>query len=670
MPASVRVASAHVDFSANSGPYQAGVQRAIASNRAFAHSFNAFGTQLNRFRQSVTSSLIATAAYAAGVGGVTAAIGGSSRAFLDYENRLIAVRKTAGLTESQMSRLGENLRRVTTEFSALGRPLPVALSDLQDIAVVAGQMNIRGVRDIAAFTEAVGLLGLTTDLVGEQAANAIGKILETTQSGVDEVLNLGSALTALGNRFRGGEADILSQANFLATQTAAFRLPTQDILAYSAALAAGGQRAETAGTAFQRLFQTLTDAAAEASAGDLTRLGVIVQNVEGNAGTLEERVGSLRDAIQSGDYRRGLLEFLTALRDAGPEGTSGIFTTLFGGQTPPTRLAGIFGFLSQNLNEVQRAIAVANEEWEKNIALLEEGGLFAEARIARLIVVGNKLRDQGIDIGNAFTFLGVHVAEAFKFIEVAASGAAAALLFAWGRRVALRIQATNVELTKSHALTVQNARTARVEARNRLREARDRVRVSQTQARTLAVASTRRAGELRALQIEEGRLAAAVSRRANAEVSASAAQARVGPVLFREVRTVHQRQIRELDRSVQSAERRLDGARARHQATLATIAATRGAPAQTAREEQRAQRRAERLTRAQRNLGEAVAAQNRHLNRKPQSPAARGHRHIVTRRRTTRLPRFGTHGGISGMGCFQKWSRRGGREHCGFEGAY
>ena len=227
MAASVRVAGAHVDFSANAGPYQAGVNRAVAANRQFTRSFGAIGGQLDRFRSSLTSSIVATAAYAVGVGGVSRAIFGSSRAFLEFEQGLIGVRKTAGLSAEEMERLGVGLRRITTEFSRLGQPLPVALRDLQSIAVVAGQMNIRGTPNIQRFTEVVGLLGLTTDLVGDEAANAIGKILATTQAGVGEVLNLGSALTALGNAFRGGESDILSQANLLATQTAAFNLATR-----------------------------------------------------------------------------------------------------------------------------------------------------------------------------------------------------------------------------------------------------------------------------------------------------------------------------------------------------------------------------------------------------------------------------------------------------------
>ncbi len=75
MPTSIRVAGAHVDFSANALPYEAGVNRAIVANRRFAVSVAGLGPALDRFRTSITSSLIATAAYA--VGGYPRAGGGA-----------------------------------------------------------------------------------------------------------------------------------------------------------------------------------------------------------------------------------------------------------------------------------------------------------------------------------------------------------------------------------------------------------------------------------------------------------------------------------------------------------------------------------------------------------------------------------------------------------------
>ena len=418
MVQSANVGAVNIVINSNTLPYVQGLNRAQTANRQFAVSVSGLAHASQQFTNSLRSSLIATAAYAAGVNAVRLGVQQSVGASIEFERGLISVQKTAGLTSAETVQLGDNFRALVTETSSLGQALPVTRQELTDIATVAGQMNIQGVRNISTFTEAVALLGLTSDLVGAQAANALGRIIATTRATADESLRIASTITALGNEFRGGESEIVAQATFLATQTAAFNLPTEDVLAFSAALTAGGQRVETAGTAFQRLAQNLTDAAAEAASGDFSRLEVIARNLGDEVGTLDERVLSLRRNITSGDYTAAFLQFLQALRNAGPEGAGGIITGLFGGETPPTRLAGTFGFLAANIDEVNRALGRSRGEYQDVIALLEEAGLFAQSYALRLRVVQNQLSDQFLSFGNFVTPTIVNVAENFRTIEL------------------------------------------------------------------------------------------------------------------------------------------------------------------------------------------------------------------------------------------------------------
>ena len=688
MVQNVRVAGVIVDFTANSGGYQAGIAQAVTANRQFTASLGLLGPQLARFQQSVTSSLVATAAYAAGVGAVGAAVFGSSRNFLEFERALVSVQKTAGLSDDATQRLGEGLRRLTAEASLLGGPLPVARSELEEIAVVAGQLGITGTRNILAFTEVVGLFGLTTDLAGEQAANAIGKILATTTASIDQIQNLGAAVTALGNAFRGGEADILSQAQFLATQTAAFELPTQDILAFSAVLAAGGQRAETAGTAFQRVIQSLVDAAAEAERGDFGRLGVIAQfltdevrtlaeenertsqsfevleaaasNATGgieqvseriraagenvrsfedrireldaepldisaladgadeavqNFGSVRDRIIELQETIQSGDYVTALRQFLLALRNAGAAQAGSIFTGLLGGQTPPTRVAGIFNFLAKNFDEITRAANLSGEAWQSAVAQLEEAGKFAEARSLRLLVVQNQLRDQSLEVGDALTAAFLPLAENFQVIEVGAATVGAALAANLGRRQIANIRQANAERVKALDLERVQAREARSAAAFTVRNTTAEIQAFQTRSGVITAARGREAAELRAVQIEEGRLTQLTEARAAAQVRANAVSAQVGRVQTALGRTVIEQTVRNLNAEVESAERRVNAARTRLADTQTIIASDRGRGAEAERLERRAARNRLRLLRAEERLSTAVAAQNAHLAR-------------------------------------------------------
>ena len=448
MPANIRVGGVRVDFSADASRYHSVAGAVNAANRRLDNSYRTVGRSaasqsrlVNQFTNSLQSSLIATIAYAAGVRALISVTAGSIQTFLDWEKGLIAVQKTTGLTDEATERLGTNFERLLTRTSALNRPLPVTSKSLLEIAEVAGQMNIRGVPNITRFTETVALMGLTTDLVGREAANALGLIITNTDATVRDVGRVGAVLTALGNRFRGGERDIISLAEGLARSTAEFDLSAKQILAYSAVLAQAGSRQEKAGTVFQRTIRALFTAANEALSGQPERLQAIA-NATDNA---DESYSRLVETIQSGDIGEALNILLQALENLQSIGTGqtrgNLLTLLFGGdQGPPVRIAEIIGVLTKNLPEINRALAITNREWDRQIALLEEAGLFAEARAARLVVVQNQLQEQGKAVGDALSAVFVPVAENFKVVELAIVGAGTALAsrFAVGRINAIR----------------------------------------------------------------------------------------------------------------------------------------------------------------------------------------------------------------------------------------
>ena len=323
-------------------------------------------------------------------------------------------------------------------------------------------MNVRGVRNITNFTETVALLGLTTDLVGEDAANALGLILTNTDAVVGEVLQVGSALTALGNQFRGGESGIISIAEDIARSTAEFNLSAESVLAFSAVFAQAGSRAEKTGTVFQRSIRALTEAASEAASGSPQTLVAVAEA----AGVSFERLSAV---INSGDYTTGLQILATALQNLESIGSDtqltrgNLLSLLFGGERPPVRIAEVLGVLAKNAGEVERALGLANEEFENANALLLEAGRTAGTTAGRLQVVTNQLASQGRDIGAVLAPGLLLVAENFRVIEVAAVGAATALAVGFGQRRIAAIRATATAVTAGLSENVVSAQ-ARVVA--------------------------------------------------------------------------------------------------------------------------------------------------------------------------------------------------------------
>ena len=326
-------------------------------------------------------------------------------------------------------------------------------------------MNIRGVPAIEHFSETVALLGLTTDLQGRAAADAIGLIIANTDALASEAGRIGAVLTALGNQFRGGEVAIIDIAEDIARSTAEFNLSAASVLAFSAVFAQSGARAEKTGTVFQRAIRALVDAASEAASGSPEKLVAVADA----AGVSFER---LSDVIIAGDFTTGLRilgDALANLENIGSDrelSRGNLLTLLFGGERPPVRIAEILGVFAKNAREVDRALALANEEWERQIALLEEAGKFAEANALRLQVVTNQIMSQGRAVGEGLTSVFVPLAENFKALELAAIGIGTALATRFGARTLGRIRATNAELRGAFQLEAQVAlaqsqRTAR-----------------------------------------------------------------------------------------------------------------------------------------------------------------------------------------------------------------
>ena len=619
--ADIRVGGAYVTLSANAAPYVRGMGQGVAANRQFAGSVTRLNPVVGRLTTSVTSSLVAMAAYAVGVGLVARLTSGAGRDFLAFEGGLVAVQKTAGLTGSELVELGGNFDRIATTASVLGGALPVARAELLGIADVAGQMNIRGVRDLTAFTEAVGILTLTTDLGGRDAANSLGILLTNTRTLTSETYPLVSALTALGNEFRGGERDILAVANEVARATAAFQLSAGDILSLSAVLAAAGAQPAQASTVVQRGLSALVNAAAEAAGGDFARVAAIVASARDETVGFDQDMQNFLSTIQEGTQESrfaGLLRLIEAVRNVGPSGQLSLLTTIFGGETPNVRIQRTLGTLAVQYDEIGRAINITNAELENQVAAAREAGNFMASYGGRLQVVTNRILEQSTAIGSflipGLTALG----ENFKLVEAAIIGGGAGLLVSRGFR-GFSAQGRALTAESRNAAMAAREHGGSVQLLNR------RVRES----RSLRRGYLRDLGTERRLRRSLARSTtaqAAASRRATAESANAATQRRqlgtafgVSGVGRREARA--QERLAEANRRVVGTEKQLAAVQGRRAASYITVD---GARRQNIRSHTAIrQARSPGAAPSQRSSGGERGRGEGHRSRDPQQPSGR-----------------------------------------------
>ena len=175
----------------------------------------------------------------------------ASRAAVQLEEAQADVVKTTELTGQEIGELTNRLQNLSTQ---IGTPT----KDLLGIAAVAGQLGVRGVANLTAFTDTIAKLALATDIVGEEGASQLARLINVTQEAgqsVGEAARLyGNVINALGNSLPATEAQILAVAVQVAQLKQATRISQPDLLAYAATLKSVGIEAELGGNAITKLF--------------------------------------------------------------------------------------------------------------------------------------------------------------------------------------------------------------------------------------------------------------------------------------------------------------------------------------------------------------------------------------------------------------------------------
>ena len=112
---------------------------------------------------------------------------------LDWESAVASMAKTIDEadTDPQM------FTALTEELRDLSLEIPVAASDLAELAASAGQLGI-STPAIAEFAETMAALGVSTNISAEEAASQLARLANITGMSQDEFDNLGSSIVDLG----------------------------------------------------------------------------------------------------------------------------------------------------------------------------------------------------------------------------------------------------------------------------------------------------------------------------------------------------------------------------------------------------------------------------------------------------------------------------------------
>lgn len=309
---------------------------------------------------------------------MTAAVALTVRAAAQWESAWAGVTKTVDGTPEQLAQVESGLRDLT-------KVLPASHDEIASVAEAAGQLGIQ-TGNVVAFTKTMIDLGETTNLTANDAATQLARLVNIMGTSQDEVSNLGSALVGLGNNYATTEAEILSMAMRLAGAGRQIGFSEGDVLGLATALSSVGIEAEAGGSAMSKVMIDIAASAEEG--GDRIAMFAQVAGMSADEFTKKWRT----------EPTAALSAFVQGLANAEARGTSAIGVLGELGITE-IRMRDALLRSAAAADMFGDAIALGNEEFEKNNALTDEAAKRYETVESKIAIAGNAINDAAISFG-------------------------------------------------------------------------------------------------------------------------------------------------------------------------------------------------------------------------------------------------------------------------------
>lgn len=348
---------------------------------------NVLGLSLRRLASSIVLFLAIEKIIDAIIGGIKKSIS----EFRAFEKGLVNVAKTTGLAGDELDKFSDGLARIVLS-------MPVTTADLLSIAEAAGQLGIKGSRDLLKFSEVIVKLGSASNIGGSEAATALARIFTITGENIDQAERFASQVVALGNAFVTNERDIVSISEAVARATTTFKIGSGAVAAISATMSEVAISTELAGSVVLRVFIKISEAIRE-EGKSLESLSKIT----GKTG--EELIKT---------FGKSNLEvfnqFLRGLKRIDEEGSS-VIKTLKDFGLVDRQLLSTIPTLALAFETLSDAYATVEKE-QKNITAIHE-------EYSRILVTFNT---EMVLLGNTFdevaTKIGSFIVELFRLKEI------------------------------------------------------------------------------------------------------------------------------------------------------------------------------------------------------------------------------------------------------------
>lgn len=315
--------------------------------------------------------------------GAAATAGGALfiKSAMDYEQGMVAIRKTTDMGHKELNELSNSLKN-------MGQTMPVAIEQIQDVAAIAGQLGVRGVGDITKFTEVMVKLGTATNLSASEAAEAIARFTNITGTGTANIERIGSSLVALGNNFATTEAEIMTLVTRLAGTLSSLGVAEADIIGLAGAMSSLGISAEMGGTAISTFFVNMSQVV---SAGEEE-----LESFAKVANMSSQEFKNLFNTDAMGAFE-ALIKGMSDIRKEGGD----LVATMGELGIGNARMRDSITRLVQGYDTLQDTMSLSNQAFSESTALQREYETMLESTAAQWEILKNNAKLFAISIGES-----------------------------------------------------------------------------------------------------------------------------------------------------------------------------------------------------------------------------------------------------------------------------
>lgn len=304
---------------------------------------------------------------------------------IEFESAFTGVRRTVEGSE-------EDFRILERELLAMSSQVTASISEIADMASLAGQMGIP-TEQISEFTRIMIMLGDTTNITAEQAGDSLARLSNLLNLTNDDFERMGSAIVDLGNKFPTTESDIAEMASRLAGTANMLGITADEVFGIANAISTVGLEVEMGGNAISKTLREMQLAVENGT----ERLDVFAEV----AGLTVDEFVTLFSNEAMGGATEALRLFVNGLGDVDRLGRS---TTQILNELNITELRQVdtLSRLATNSDTLNDSLEVARNAWNENLALSIEAGKRYDTTESQIAFMRNAWSQLSVTIEKEF----------------------------------------------------------------------------------------------------------------------------------------------------------------------------------------------------------------------------------------------------------------------------